>query len=1023
MRGRTLRTGTTVVTVTFKNIKTAKSTAKKYRCVVKAALEQKPEEPATTAGKITAIKQTSATKLAAEFSADMTGIKYTDLKIVRDKTGAVVTVKSATVDKDNNTKVAIETYEALTDGETYTVTYTAADEAKTESSANFTATAGVVADIALNTYSIPANTPTVIKYQLLDANGVLIEEKGIGGKSKSDKVDISIENFSGYQNENEVTLYQTGDKATMKVVYHTWKYNNTDGTEEGKVEKSFELIAVDPSNVIETYEYSIANGKNAAVDFKRDTLKKQIALEDDKGADPWAHFYFCKADGTEITDNLDYSVSSGNENVILANGSVADGAQLTPVGVGATYLMIKDAKGAIVKTLPITVVAKRELSTMTVDKSSVTVAQNGSAAGTQRITIAVMDQYADAYKKYTPATKPEIKNGKDDSNLVFSVTGPSNNKTYVDVYSNGAAEGTYVYTLDLTDDEKGTNVKKVTFSVTVSKNLTAKTTYGLVIMDKDQEHVVSKVDTTVNAGGHTAITLMPTIVEKNNGSITGKATIGATEKVVSYGALTLTKNGVTVKNDNNIYTNTGKNVQTNNAVIKVTEYKSAVGFPVGTQSVVKNLEAGTYTLTLTATVKEGTKTVKQNMSTSFVVEDSQKVFEATVKDESVEKGISTLEKVFENTDYVTFSYAGHVIDTKKFDYQYVSAETTYTNVKKALRVKKVTIDIELPGTDNIVRMTANVDRTFTFVDDITSAASVSNAINAFNSAYTDKDGSLKDTLSTTALLKVIDEAQSIKANSQAASLTASEQAALEESADKAIEVAKEAAVAILSSEDASAATSAVYEVLGYSNVDDTDYNSDFIEIYNVLAPDAISGATTYSVKESDEVVAAKNKLEKMFTAVINAVTGVEQEEERVNAALLDVVSGTAVVGSSKDYSYEIAKVTADAITVTANVTKSTAGAVNVTSISAITASAISGKINIEMENEGGASTVSGAGVEVEVRYNVTISKTLGSGDNTIILSVGYDDGQRYVYWGKEAETFDVDVKYSVADNSWKGAKN
>ena len=80
-----LRTGTTVVTVTFKNIKTAKSTAKKYRCVVKAALEQKPEEPATTAAKITAIKQASASKLEAEFSADVTGIKYSDLIIIRHK--------------------------------------------------------------------------------------------------------------------------------------------------------------------------------------------------------------------------------------------------------------------------------------------------------------------------------------------------------------------------------------------------------------------------------------------------------------------------------------------------------------------------------------------------------------------------------------------------------------------------------------------------------------------------------------------------------------------------------------------------------------------------------------------------------------------------------------------------------------------------------------------------------------------------------------------------------------------------
>jgi hypothetical protein len=214
-----------------------------------------------------------------------------------------VTVKSVTVDSSDNTKVTIETYDSLTDGKAYTVTYTAADG--NESTATFTATDGTVASIALNTTTVPANALTTIKYQTLDANGVIIEEKGIGS-SKSKNIDVAIENFNGYQNDNQILLYNTGDTASMTVTYHTYKYDNTTGTETGKVEQTFTITAVDPSSVIATYEYSVAtSGKASAIDFKNDTLVHQIALGDEDDDTMVARFCFRKADGTDITKTLD----------------------------------------------------------------------------------------------------------------------------------------------------------------------------------------------------------------------------------------------------------------------------------------------------------------------------------------------------------------------------------------------------------------------------------------------------------------------------------------------------------------------------------------------------------------------------------------------------------------------------------------------------------------------------------------------------------------------------------------------
>ena len=746
------------------------------------------EAAASKVAKITAIKQDKAASLSATFSADMTGIKDTDLKIVRDETGAVVTVKSVAVDKKDNTKVSIETYEALTDGKAYTVTYTATDEAKTTSSATFTATAGVVADIALNTYTIPANTPTEVKYQTLDANGVIIAEAGIGS-SAANNMEISVENPNGYQNNNDLLLYKAGDTATVKVVFHTYKYNNTNGTEEGKVEKSFTITAVDQSTVIETFDYTVTN-YGSAVDFKRDKLIQQLALDDDKASNPYAYFSFRTAAGKDITSSLDYTVSSGNENVLLANGTVAGGAQLTPVGVGATYLVIKNASGTVVTTLPINVVAKRSLSTMTVDKSSVTVSESMTdTSGSQKITIAVMDQYSEPYTKFS-AGNLELKTNKAPGGLNVSVGAPANNKVTItiDTASGTANVGTYSYTVDLTDTENANNVKKVSFSVTVAKQLsTSNTSYALVMMNSTQDTVITKVDTTVTADTYSATTLKPTIVTKNNGSITGKAG----SEIVSMGALKLTKNGAGVDNSANIYAPTAS-AALSAAQVKVTE-KNGAGV------IKKNLSAGTYTVSFKASIdtnSDGTADKVQDMSTSFVVEDSQKVFEASVKKESVAAGKSTLQDVFEDPDYVSFAYAGH--ELAKADYNYTYADANYTRINaNMIRVNKVTMNVTLPGTNNqIVQMTADVNRTFTFGTAIATKANVDANITAFKKAYADTNGTaLKANMTTTDLENAVSNALAVK--NAYSTLSAADQDAVEDAKDNIVTLGKDAALLIV----------------------------------------------------------------------------------------------------------------------------------------------------------------------------------------------------------------------------------
>ena len=329
-----------------------------------------------------------------------------------------------------------------------------------------------------------------------------------------------------------------------------------------------------------------------------------------------------------------------------------------------------------------------------------------------------MDQYSKAYDNYTPAAAAELKSSNNPGNLsVTAAQIPGTNKTAITIDSTGGATvGTYSYTLDLTDNGNDNNVKKVSFSVTVSKKL-ANETLALVMMNGDD--VVSKTDTTVTADTFTATTLQPTIVKKSNGSITGKATA---LEVVSMGALKLTKNGVVVKNDPVIYGPVGGDtaigsMDSANVFIKVTE---GDGLSAAT-AIKKNLAPGTYTVSFDATVLDANgNQKKQTFSTSFVVEDSQKVFEASVKKTTVTDH-GTPEDLFNDSAYVKFSYAGTELDDSTYC-QYKGAKYTKVNNNKSIRVENVTMTVALPGTGatpKYVDMKADINFSFNFTSGVT----------------------------------------------------------------------------------------------------------------------------------------------------------------------------------------------------------------------------------------------------------------------------------------------------------------
>ena len=112
------------IRVSFKAKKTGKTSKFTFAAKVKVV----EATPVVEVAKITEVVQKESKKLAATLSTTVDKVDASNFKIVRDNGSVVIPVKSAKPD-DAKTGVTIETFADMKDGQAYTVTYTAADEA------------------------------------------------------------------------------------------------------------------------------------------------------------------------------------------------------------------------------------------------------------------------------------------------------------------------------------------------------------------------------------------------------------------------------------------------------------------------------------------------------------------------------------------------------------------------------------------------------------------------------------------------------------------------------------------------------------------------------------------------------------------------------------------------------------------------------------------------------------------------------------------------------------------------------
>ena len=685
------------------------------KVVVKAVAPVTPVDETT---KLSTVTQKAGNTFEVTLNKAVSSAAISDFSIVRDESNAIVAVNTAKIDDKDATKITLTTYETLTDGKSYTVTYTAADEAKTQSSLQFTATDGTIDSLNLTPLEITAGKATTIKYQTIDKNGVVLSEKSIGAPATG--IEVNTTNNDGYYTSaGNLYLTNVNDSATIVVSYHTYKY--VDGKEDGVIEKTFTVKAID-SAAAASYDYTIAKSapynwatakKNTMIAMEDTTYKAYIRIKDANG------------DALNSAQAMEYSVESSNNNVLIAAGTVDGAIELTPVAQGSAYLVIsKDGKN--VTSLPVTVGAKRVLTSVKVDNASVTIATDSAVdgittdkIGQAKVTAKTYDQYGEEISALTPdftnTAKPAASTGSevdiDKSTGVITTT--------------AAPVGTYSYKTSYTDTYG--NTKSGVFSVRVVAPGNKVSTIKLATVEAKDSSTAGygttrSVETTFNGGSKDSQEIHVYAVGIGNSGVIVSGSPLST--AVSVSAIKVTGS------DGTVYAATGAGVKTvTSQAIDDTALQSALTAGdkngaltikvrnVASSNVRKYLPAGTYTVTYT--VKDATKSTvaTRTYSTQFTVKDEQPA--TTVKVVEPNIGSTDIKAAFENADYAVFSYDGVELTANGSSaiasgaVKAVIGATATNGTKATVKSVVVAIPVTVDGTAYTIDTVVPVNVTFT----------------------------------------------------------------------------------------------------------------------------------------------------------------------------------------------------------------------------------------------------------------------------------------------------------------------
>ena len=580
----------------------------------------------------------------------------------------------------------------MADGKSYTLTYTDAD--KKETTATFNVTDGKLAAFGLTPLKVTAGVATELKYQKLDANGMVLGEVKVGSPEANVTVEYKFTNTAAsYADGDKIYLPNIGDKATVTVTQHTYQWN-ADGSEKDVIKGEFEVEAVASATTVDNYTFTISQREPAWE--KLTSANTKVALEDDTYK---AFFKIVDSNNANVSDK--YTVEPADPSIIIANGNAGDGAALTPVKVGSTVLIVKDANGNSVKTANVQVVAKRVLSSVAVNRSAVKFAKSPTTtADTEVVYVTGKDQYGD---DKAIDTLDVIKNFKFENGITYD----SSNTNYVTFARSSAnTVGSYSYTV------KANNTISVPVNVTVVDNTTGKDGYGYEFtVGADGTNTaagnVNKIDLTTSKDTNNATVITATLVERKNGVSKADATAVTISaiKVYRVGGDTYVNSGMAIARPVSSNAINGQALVGTNAGVTFTiNATTKTG-----NTYEKNLVPGTYKVIATIQKDGGSYTTED----SFEIVDRQTAITASVIKTTVDT-TNDLTDALDSEDFVKLYDSKGKISTD--DYTVTDVDAKFDG--KTAYVKTITIelggnDAGLGTTNKVVVEKIAINRTFT----------------------------------------------------------------------------------------------------------------------------------------------------------------------------------------------------------------------------------------------------------------------------------------------------------------------
>ncbi|MCM1106319.1 MAG: hypothetical protein NC355_05165 [Blautia sp.] len=511
---------------------------KTYKVAVKQAVLQ-------------SVSQKKAAELEFIFAGDTKDIKTSDIVITNTSTKVVFPVASVSPDKKEPTKVTVKTLSGMTDGQTYTVVFDGVTK-------EFVATEKDVADVAVTPLQIDADmNGTEIIGQTLSKTGVVLSESKLqsGGDSN---VEFTVTTTDGWQSGNKLVLPKAGGKATAKITYHTYKYEN--GSEVGAITKSFEIVAADPTAAtVSGFAYTITD--KAPTDWSKVTPNTQIPA----GGSNKVFFHFTDSNDKDVTG--DYTVESADSTIfLLGNEVITSGVSIVAIKEGTAYVTVKK-NGTFITSLPVTVTASTKLAKIELSAGSLTVSKDAVGYKTVETTVKAKDQYNNDFSINTG----NVTIDRIGSSGTAPAVAPANdgNKVKLTFDAALATKGTYTYRVTV---KSGDQTQAATVSVTVVET---------------SQSVSTATDVRIVVEGDTDMA----IGDSDNGEKKMTVKLGAYQNGALLGYVDIT----TLKFNNTV-------IATTNGAIALTENTNGAWMP--------KYSAGTYQIEATGTVNSSARTYR-----------------------------------------------------------------------------------------------------------------------------------------------------------------------------------------------------------------------------------------------------------------------------------------------------------------------------------------------------------------------------------------------------------------------------